>query len=82
MPLVQLALFLSFTAILEGGSPARYIKEKWLSIIKHGLIVWPLANFINFKWIPSGYRVLYVNVIGMGWNTYLSCASHDDELHE
>lgn len=73
------SLLLTFTSVLE-GSLAEFLnqdfKDKFININKNGLIVWPIANIINFRYIPSQYRVLYVNVIGLGWNTYLSFATH------
>lgn len=69
-------LLLTFTALLEGGSPSEYLQEKWIKINTGGLLVWPAANIINFRYIPSQYRILYVNMIGLGWNTYLSAVAH------
>ncbi len=34
--------------------------------------VWPLAQYINFAYIPTEQRVLYVTVLGLVWNSYLS----------
>jgi hypothetical protein len=42
------ALLLAFTAILEGHSPFEF-REKWININKNGLLVWPIANIINFR---------------------------------
>ena len=40
-----------------------------------GGLFWPVANMVNFMWIPSTQRVLYVNAVGVVWNAYLSYAS-------
>ena len=69
-------LLLTFTALLEGGSPIDYLKEKWITLNTSGALVWPAANIINFRFVPTQYRVLYVNMIGLGWNTYLSAVAH------
>ena len=37
-----------------------------------GSVFWPAVNVANFMWCPPKYRVLYVNVCGLFWNTYLS----------
>ena len=34
--------------------------------------VWPLAHTINFRFIPSNQRVLYINTIQIGYNCFLS----------
>ena len=34
--------------------------------------IWPLANAINFALVPPPLRVLFSNVISVGWNAFLS----------
>ena len=34
--------------------------------------VWPLVQFINFKFLPLKYRVPFVSACGILWNAYLS----------
>ena len=38
--------------------------------------VWPLAHAINFRFIPSSQRVLYINTIQIGYNCFLSLISN------
>lgn len=40
--------------------------------------VWPLAHAINFRFIPSSQRVLYINSIQVGYNCFLSIISNRD----
>jgi hypothetical protein len=35
-------------------------------------VVWPPLQLINFTFVPLQYRVLYVNVANLFWNTFLS----------
>lgn len=37
--------------------------------------LWPFAQVVNFIFVPPEFQVLFVNVIGLGWNTYLSLAA-------
>ena len=37
-----------------------------------GCLYWPVANYVNFSFVPSSARVLYIAAIGGLWNGYLS----------
>ena len=34
--------------------------------------LWPLAHLINFKFVPSKQRILYINCVQILWSAYLS----------
>ena len=36
--------------------------------------IWPVANLINFAFVPVHLRVLFLNLIGVGWNIIMSSA--------
>lgn len=50
--------------------PRAQVKGSWK--------VWPLAHAINFRFIPSSQRVLYINSIQIGYNCFLSIISSRD----
>lgn len=38
--------------------------------------LWPLANFISFAFVPLELRVLFGNVVSVGWSVYVSAVTH------
>ncbi|BDA41984.1 probable protein SYM1 [Coccomyxa sp. Obi] len=68
-----LLLFFFATKTLE-GQPHKLletIREKYLKTVLIGYIIWPLAHIINFKFVPNNLRILYVNIVQVGWNVIL-----------
>jgi len=45
-------------------------------------IIWPPAQYINFTFLPTRFRVLYDNVISLAYDTYTSHVKHDIPLEE
>ena len=62
-------MFFSYVGLLEAkGLP--YVVDKvnndlWTAVTGSWR-VWPLAHAINFRYIPSSQRVLYINSIQIG----------------
>ena len=50
------------------------------SIFQFDWIIWPPTQYINFKYIPQSARVLYVNIITVLWDIFLSYIKHIDEV--
>ncbi|XP_050399443.1 mpv17-like protein 2 [Patella vulgata] len=43
-------------------------------------IIWPPAQLINFMFLPTKYRVLYDNIISLGFDTYYSNVKYHSEV--
>jgi hypothetical protein len=74
------AMGLSETGKWEG------VKEKFRDAYVPALIanykVWPLVQFINFKFMPLQYRLPFASSIGIVWNAYLSWLNNASKQEE
>jgi len=75
-------MFFSYVALLEAKGLAYVIdktKNELLTQVTGSWKVWPLAHTINFRFVPSSQRVLYINTIQIGYNCFLSLISNRQE---
>jgi hypothetical protein len=75
--------FLSIVLILDGKTETimEKLKSDWASTMLTNYTVWVPAMFINFKFVPAQLQVLFSNLVGFGWNIYLSNVSHHKPDH-
>ncbi|XP_047019939.1 mpv17-like protein 2 [Helicoverpa zea] len=55
------------------------IKTKFLFSYLGDCLYWPPVQFINFYFLPTQYRVFYINVATMVFNVFLSFMKHYDQ---
>ncbi|KAJ3336807.1 hypothetical protein HDU93_002122 [Gonapodya sp. JEL0774] len=72
---ISTTVFFTFHGIVQGWN-ARRIEAKLQSDLWPTLVanwaVWPAALSVSFRFVPLDLRVLWMNVVGLGWTTYLS----------
>ncbi|CAM9775740.1 unnamed protein product [Ectocarpus sp. 4 AP-2014] len=83
-PLVNAGFMFLFTfaTALTSGTGGIESGKKAGTMVKNGIWstmlvcwkLWPIANTINFAFVPTKLRVLFMNFVGLGWNIYLSAA--------
>jgi len=67
-----MALFLSSMSIMEGSDPQKKLEKHYWEGLKANYMLWPMVQFVNFKFVPLEHRVLVVNIVSLGWNCFLS----------
>ncbi|KAI5809833.1 hypothetical protein DFH27DRAFT_161831 [Peziza echinospora] len=72
----NMLLFFSAMAVLEGESPMEKLRTSFKETILVNWMVWPGVQLVNFKIVPLQHRLLVVNMISLGWNSYLSVANN------
>ncbi|XP_046380539.1 peroxisomal membrane protein 2-like [Haliotis rufescens] len=68
-------LFLYVVSVLEGQGHAasmHRIRETYWYILKMNWKVWTIIQFINIKYIPVKYRVLFGNAVSLIWSVFIS----------
>lgn len=80
---VIISLFFVTVGVLEGSKP----KDIGLEIIHKGKqlylaewFIWPVAQVLNFAFLPTRFRVLYDNTISLGFDVYTSYVKHKTEI--
>jgi len=76
-----LAVTFGFLAVLEGrsfSSLKAQLKRDWAGVVCGMWIFWVPAKLASFTLVPLHLRVLFDNVLGLIWNTYLSGVANKD----
>ncbi|THG98509.1 hypothetical protein EW145_g7417 [Phellinidium pouzarii] len=73
-----LGLFLASLGAMEAerGHTAAHVRHKFVDLYASALAanwqMWPLAQIVNFRYMPLAYRVPFQATCGVFWNLYLS----------
>ncbi len=58
------------------------MQDKLWPTMKANWVVWPLANFIAFRFLHQDVRILYANIVGVSPLLYRCCLTAVDPLSE
>lgn len=65
-------VWLGVTSGMSVGDIAKKIEKDTMKAVMGSWAVWPLAHVINFKFVPTVHRLLYINTIQVFYNVFLS----------
>lgn len=71
--------FFGYVSTFDGMKPAETvarIKSDLMTAVTGSWKVWPLAHAINFRFVPTEQRLLYINTIQIFYNMFLSVISN------
>lgn len=78
-------VFLVYTGLLEGLTLAEIrakIRKNFFKTWLASLKVWPAVQLLNFYVIPQHLRFLFVNVVALIWNTFMSTMTQRSTTEE
>lgn len=82
---IGLAIFLTSMGLMEGRDP-QHIHGKFKDLYGKAMIanwqVWPLAQLINFRFMPLPYRVPFQSTCGVFWTLYLSLLNSAENVQQ
>ena len=52
------------------------LRQRWTDAVIANWQLWTPAQCVNFYFVPPPYQVLFANGVAVGWNVYLSWATH------
>lgn len=72
-PIVTSLFFMSIRT-LEGHPEEAWstVQQKIKPTMLANYMLWPLAHIINFAFVPSSQRILYINVVAVFWTAIMS----------
>ena len=75
-------MFLMCMCALQGKSieeTRQKLEKDWFVLAKGAWSFWTVGHLVNFALVPHHWRVLYTNVLGVAWGTFLSRLGSQDE---
>lgn len=76
---IMIITFFGTVALFEDNPYENFKEEvgdKFITLYRAEWMVWPPAQIINFYFLPTRFRVLYDNIISLGYDIYTSQVKH------
>lgn len=70
-------------SLLDGRSLEEFktqLSNHYPEILVNNYKVWPAVQILNFSIVPLQFRVLIVQLVALGWNTYLALRLHNSKI--
>ena len=67
--------FLTYFQCFSTEQTWKEVRNKYYAILIMSQKVWVPAQLINFEVVPQDFQVLFVSLVNVAWNTYLSLAN-------
>ncbi len=72
---IFLGVFFTYNGYMEGhdfiGVRNKFETSYW-EALRACLKLWPIVQLVNFSLVPLQFRVVFVNLVALGWTAFLS----------
>ncbi|KAF2357912.1 Mpv17/PMP22 [Trinorchestia longiramus] len=68
-------IIIASVGVLQRMTPQQVVvkvRTTFLDVVVAGMMVWPVAQLINFTLVPLQFQILFVQTVGLFWNTFLA----------
>jgi len=81
LPIPIAAFMLAMAVVKAKPDVFEELKAKFLTTYLYGSILWPMANFFNFMFVPRFHRILFIGCVEFVWTNVL-CFMVDLEVEK
>ena len=77
---ISILLFFTLTGIMDQKSAKdiqSLLNDQYFRVLKLNYLVWPVFQFINFKYVPLNFQTVVVGGLAVGWNAFLSIVNNN-----